>query len=562
MLKHLRTLKKEFLDKDIYIWDVSKRAIWTLTYLAYRGIPVKGFVTDADEFLTSADAGNTILGLPVISAEEFSQRSDAILAFDDETPKKIMEEARKYGEGFRLCDMFDWDPALYERSHTLYGEGAHAWTLIKKFAAAGIEVDGFIVTEKNDDMPGEILGLPVRQFDPARPNEAASIILTAASCHAPDDIPALLEGSGFTGDLYIEQLNRRVDMWSADPFIILDRAMKEERRVLLCCREPMAGELLKNAFALFGITPAKYVTPDEIYSLADEDPEKSSLIVHSFDRKVRFECADAAKALGFSPEFGNFSATEKSCYDLPMASGIIDYEYDELLEVSIDYTPLGGLPGWAVYGDEARAKTRIMVLGGSTTTDVFRFENWASKFEKICRANGKKVVVYNGARERDGATEEMLRLTRDIRRIGPDIVITLSGLNDTGSPADKFGKFRDESVFEYWKRTEGYIRLIAEAEGASFYCFLQPINGFMPEPDLEQNMMFVTDTGFRGQSFMKNSKGGGRYYDLLRLFHEEDGMFVDQGHYSEKASQIIAELIYDTVFRGAIMAEDGSEGGL
>lgn len=547
MIKHIQTLKTDLADKDIYVWDTSKRASWTFTYLAYRCLPVKGFVSSTDTFAGEPACGNSIMGLPVISAGDLSKLDNALLAFDDEVPRKVMDDALKWGEGLLLRDMFDYHPDLYEGSHWLYGAGAHAWTLLKRFTKRGIRIDGFLVTDKADDMPDEVLGLPIKQFDPADPNMASSIIVTPTRYHDPEDIPAYLERCGYSGDLYIYEFIRRPDMWASDTFIMLNKAMNENRRILLCCKEPMAGELIEKCLRTFGLQANRYVTPEDIYDLADEDPAKSTLIVHSFDRKIRFDAAEAAKELGFSPEYGNFATTGKSCYDRPMAYGEIDYEYDRMLEASIDYTPLGGKPGWAVYGDEAAADTKIMVLGGSTSTDVFRFESWASKLQRLCEANGKRTVIYNGAKEKADAAEELVRLTRDIKRLAPDIVITLSGLNDTGSPANKFEKFRDERVFDYWKRIEGYSKMIAEAEGAKFFCFLQPINGFKPDPDFEHNLMFVTDSGWIGRSFTDNTSSDDFYYDLLRLFHDVSGMFVDQGHYSEAGAAKIAEIVYDVI---------------
>lgn len=547
MIKHLRTLKKELRGYDIYVWDVGKRATWTFSQLAYRGIPVSGFVTDKDSFAGKAAAGRTIMGRPVISAEEFSALPGALLAFDDETPERVMRSVPVPG-GMRLKDMFDYSPDLFNGTHFIYGAGAHAWLLLKRFAREGIDIGGLYVTEKTPDMPGEVLGLPVIEFDPDRPDRADSVILGTTVFPATEDIPALLECSGFSGDLFVDEFVSRRDLWGADTFIMLSRALDEGRRVFLCCADPMAGSLIEDTLRLYGVRIAGRIAPDDIYSLAAENPQKSTLIIHSYDRKLRFEMAQAARDLGFSPEYGNFSATGRSCYGLPIAAGYIDYEEDSLLGASIDYTPLGGKPGWAVYGEETDGAVRIMVIGGSTTSDIFRVENWASKLQKICAANGISAVIYNGARESDSSTEELIRLTRDIRYLRPDIVISMSGINDAASPSGKFERFKDETPFDHWKRIEGYIKLIAESEGAEFHCFLQPINVYKPEPDFDDILRFIPDTGGRGRSFITGANGDDFYHDLLRLFHDEDGMFTDHAHYSEAGTARIAEEVFRAVF--------------
>ena len=66
-----------------------------------------------------------------------------------------------------------------------------------------------------------------------------------------------------------------------------DQAMKAGKRILLCCEDPMGRALLDRIFDTYGVPLAREVSfegragdgSDDIWSLADEDPAKSVLLI-------------------------------------------------------------------------------------------------------------------------------------------------------------------------------------------------------------------------------------------------------------------------------------------
>ncbi len=87
------------------------------------------------------------------------------------------------------------------------------------------------------------------------------------------------------------------------------------------------------------------------------------------------------------------------------------------------------LPGFKVYGDGKGI--RIMALGGSTT-DPWDLNNWPKALKAHFDALGIKATVYNGGVSGYSTSQELLKLIRDARAINPNIVISLSAINDLG----------------------------------------------------------------------------------------------------------------------------------
>ena len=123
----------------------------------------------------------------------------------------------------------------------------------------------------------------------------------------------------------------------------------------------------------------------------------------------------------------------------------------------------------------------------------------------------------------------------------------MSGVNDRMEKDDIFDHFRTEDVFTYWRRMESYIQMIAQAEGAKAYAFLQPINMDLPESDLAENLMFVHELNQRGGWFCNEARDDDFYHNMLTLFWHQEGMYLDCCHYSKEAHEMIAEHVYQVI---------------
>lgn len=548
MIRFIHTLRKELQQKKVFIWDIGKRATWVFSYLAYRGENVSGFVTEEKSL-----AGQTFMNRPILTLEEFGKTADAVLVFDTYAKSDDWEKASQYGDIIRYKDALELNPELTQRSHWVYGTTAGAWEMLKAFQQKGIAINGFLLSKA--EAPHEIFDLPVKEFQEAELGEQDSVVISAVGENVGCQILNHMLENGYRGDVYITDFISYVDIWGTNPFLMLDEAIKRRKRVLLCCEEEQGRTLLHTMLHLYGLSVSRDVclkgdeknNIEDIYSLADEDPEKSVLLIHVLPGVKRNEAVQAAEEMGFSAGKNNYAGTRKTCYNKRYLKQKIVYEHDEYIGFSIDYSPIGGKPGWAVYGDERLPGTRIMVLGGSTSSELYFQENWISKLYRKFRQNGIKTVIYNGAHEMEDVSKELQRMCRDIHHLRPDIVISMSGVNNLIKYGGKFSCWYKESTFEYWIRMETYMKTLAESEGARFLPFLQPINLVMKETSLEETLLFIHDTCRQGGSFCTQSGDGDFYYNLMDLFHHRDNMFIDGIHYSEEAHEILAGIVYDTV---------------
>lgn len=90
------------------------------------------------------------------------------------------------------------------------------------------------------------------------------------------------------------------------------------------------------------------------------------------------------------------------------------------------------LPGFVIYGDTSDASAmRIVALGGSTTDPTDK-ENWPRKLHGLLKQRGTPNVVFNGGVSGYSSNQELLKLLRDVLPLKPDVVISLSGINDAG----------------------------------------------------------------------------------------------------------------------------------
>lgn len=108
----------------------------------------------------------------------------------------------------------------------------------------------------------------------------------------------------------------------------------------------------------------------------------------------------------------------------------LGYAHDPAVDDSLGDAP--GTPGFAVYGDPSDPQAlRIVALGGSTT-DPLDPGNWPRALQRILAARGIPSVVFNGGVSGYSSNQELLKLIRDALPLRPDMVLSLSGINDLG----------------------------------------------------------------------------------------------------------------------------------
>lgn len=539
MLKMLKTLKPELRGRRLYVFETTKFGMWIYTELAYYGVQVAGFVTETPEFV-----GETLLGLPVVGIDAWRADGDALLVMRRGASDQRIESLQAPGRCLRVQDLLVIDPQLAGRGVYLYGAGHEAWSMLARLERAGIGIRGFVETEKPADPVRA--GIPKLKFSEHEWGADDVIVLATKLPYPANEIIRHVGQQGFPGELRVDRLHRDDDYWGLDWAPMLDEAMKRGKRILLCYDTEMDRELATRLLRSCGVEVDRACDAEGIWDFADEDPSECLLVTVSFSDMVRCDMVEAAYDMGFLFCDHSLTSLHPATRNRRFVSGQLAYEYDPIMGQGIDYTCEGGLPGWAVYGDAACEGARIMVLGGSTSSEVYVDECWPSKLHRLLEADGIEHVIFNGAHEMNAAFDELKRLLRDVDGLRPTIVISMSGVNDRKQLVNKFDLFRGGSTFEAWRKTELQAKLIAESAGAQFYCFYQPMNMTMPEESLSENIFFG-NAPCGNNVFAYDTRDDDFYIDLHEMFWHREGMYVDLCHYSDAGNAEIARAVYDAI---------------
>ena len=537
MLKLLTTLKREFSGKRLYVLDVTRTGTRSYIELVVRGIHVSGFVSRNPNYV-----GETIMGVPVVSFADLEGDADALVVAGDH----VTSAARKAAGGVPcivLAELFELDPELRGKSVRIFDAGPAGWDTLKRLGSGFAQVEG-LVTRWREEC-SEVAGLPIQVFDKVAWTQDDILVVAPEQSVVADGVVAYIAQSGFPGTLYVWDFYIQIEMWGIDWVALVDNALRTGKRIVAYCDTPLCREFCERLMRTCGVRIDR-IEDGDIWELADEDPAQCLLIVDSFARERRCEMVEAAYDMGFSLADRNLASLHKATHNFKMESGQYAYESDSRLGVSIDFTPFGGLPGWAVHGDPACEGARIMVLGGSTSSEVYVGESWPSRLHKLLEADGIDNVIFNGAHESNSAHMELLRMERDICWLKPTVVVSMSGVNDRMPARDKFDAARGENPVASWKRTERHMKAIAESEGARFYVFYQPNNiSKQAESIFEAIFSRVTMSG--DGRMAEEIRSDDFYINLRSLFWNKPEAYIDVCHYSDEGNAELARVVYDTI---------------
>ena len=538
MLKLFTVLKSELSDKRIYVLDVNRYAMSLFSELALRGIRVSGFVTRNPEF-----AGETLIGLPVVTFADLAGRDDALVVVRDRVTPEAKADAGDVPIA-TLAEITEPDPELRGKNVRIYGTGQMGWNTLKELDGDFAHVTGFVQTKP--DGHTKVAGLPIEVFDEVAWTEDDIVIVGVQATYVLDEVVAHIAQTDFPGTAYLKDFVMTLEAWSIDWPPLLNLALTAGRRIVACCDTATSRELFERVMRTCGVQVDRIVSFEDFWELADEDPEHCLLFAESLSCPRRCEMVEAAYDMGFSLADRNIASLRKVTHNIDMESRRLPYEHDLRLGASIDFTHVGGLPGWAVHGDAACEGARIMVLGGSTSSEVYVGESWPSMLHRMLESEGIENVVFNGAHESNPAIKELLRMERDICWLKPTVVVSMSGVNDRMPARDKFDAARGENPVASWKRTERHMKAIAESEGARFFAFYQPINSTKPKGDLFENTWFMMSV--LGGAWHNDELSDDDFYtNIIDLFWDTPEAYIDICHYSEAGNAQIARVVFDTI---------------
>lgn len=546
------------IGKELYIWNVNRDAADVFLSLAFRLIDIQGFVV-----IDAAYDGTTLLGKPVLHLSGLCGHEDAILIFGDmavsicdvDLPEGVT--AIQYSALLRCHrDLTKKQIYLYHADRNSQSDGKLAQWL------DGQGICYHFLAEKGICrlVPGDAVVVGG---------------LTAASKDA-----ALSKLADAPCDVYVDSIVP-LAVRSCDCFALtLDAAIKNERKIVLCGRRDLISEMVRQVFEHCGfpIAGQVYLEADlangieDMYSLMYEDLEQITIIVNEGDDRLRGDLLKQLFDMGCSAEGSQIIGIQTYTYSDKYLRKEIFHVDDMLLWYSLA-DKWHELNGWQILGEPEKAERRVIILGGSTSMEgVYWTESWSKKLFRRLNDSATNTAVFLGVHPGQAVTGEFLRLIRDGHHIKPDIVISMSGANDTlNTLINRFnpvmtnqeraysiysakicsGIPTGESNYDFWLRIENLMKFHVEQQlGARFFSFLQPLNMYMEDMSLSEKIQFEAEAHSKGcRNFYEQATDEDIYINLIDLFHHRENMYFDVAHYTDEANEILADRVLAMIMK-------------
>lgn len=575
MLNALYTIKRKFGNKKIYVWDMNRDSMIVFANAVFRRINIHGFVTLQKEYV-----GKSYMNRPVVSLEQVERDRGAIILVSDEVMESKFDTL-PVGIMVRWSDALEFDEELRKRKIIVYGTGWGAGQLRKVLTSEGVKAELYCVTRKNSAMQ-QYQGVKVIEASELEEYQEYAVIISLVMGQNRQDVLETLVD--YKGQIYVEHFVGEVEIQRINLIQSINWAIENNKKIYLYSKRSVFSKLVEESLSTYGVRISGYVydTEDEerdlksIYSVALIGTDDKMLIINEESPQRLIAVRENVEFAGFSLEDGSYTGLQWYTRAREVLMSELCNYYDPLVGYSNIFTQnepgtkLYGKPGWKIYGKEEEGRIRILILGGSTSAEVWHPENWVSKlFNKLERHN-IRTTIYNGAHEGNDIVDEMLRLLRDGHVLQPHIVISMSGVNNThykdsdnlfneeyliewikNFSSDKeycSGVYSDESLYSFWSRNMKLLGRLAEFYGARFLGFLQPMNITMNQMSLQEKSLYESEVHIEGsKEFAKSAKDGEGYINLMKIFEHRDEMYFDTCHYTDRGHEIIADAVYELV---------------
>lgn len=262
--------------------------------------------------------------------------------------------------------------------------------------------------------------------------------------------------------------------------------------------------------------------------------------------------------------------------------------------------------GFVIHGDALNPDALTIVALGGSTTDPLGGKSWPEFLYERLNADGQSVRVFNGGVAGYSSNQELLKLIRDVLPLGPDLIISLNGVNDMGymhsttnhpmvHPYQKkvfsaitgsaqptapilpnavsallllfqrppavglnLGTIVKRKDFDQWADNVRMMHAVSSEFGVPYLCFLQPVLGvgdYTPSTE-EQAMLEETvqktapyrDYAGDMRAFYAGARGIAKglpcTVDLTDAFANDQGMYRDARHQTPAGRARLAEIIY------------------
>ena len=494
-----------------------------------------------------------------------------------------------------LRNALELSDELKQRKVIIYGIGNGAERLCKKLEKKSIEPLLYCVTKRNDIL--KYKGRDVIEVSELNKYEDCAVLISAINRKYRREMRRELEG--FKGDVYLE-LNYILDPPMAREVNFMqhiDLAIKKRKKIYIYGQRGGLSQLIEEVLCIYNVKVNGYVneTADEefgiqsIYELAYDGVDDKLVIINEdlperysntayvrntsidIDEEIpkRFlRARENVELAGFSIEKDNYTSLQ--WYEMSSEYFLLNliHDYDPMVGFTLDYKD--SITGWKIYGKEKDNCVRVLVLGGSTSSEILHPENWVSKLYYKMKYAGINAVIYNGAHGDNDIVDELLRLLRDANVLKPDIVISMSGVNNLHykdsqnqfnskamcflmrgwAPNGKYcsGLYNNESLYSFWVRHIRLMKVIAEFYGSKFFGFMQPNNLTKLNKSLREKSLFEVEDDIEGaRTYGEFVSDSDDYINLMHLFENKEGMYTSVCHYTDKANEILADIVWKVI---------------
>lgn len=557
MLKNLYTLSEQFKSKKVIVYGINRNSIIVFAKLALNHqVDIHSFWDASGRFV-----GKSFVNRRIISTEQLNHMDDAIVIIPDAIERRAVSACiEKNRDVFYINEILDLNAELSDKKIYIYGIGNRGDIVYNELLHKGIHVVGVCVTkiDKISNWHGKKV-LSIEQF--VEGEDSVFIVATDKEYYQKE---MLMHLGKFAVEKYLCFFMSDHVIFEGNFFQVINIALLKHNDMWLYSTDDENVIYLSEIFERYQINISKRICYESIFDLEYEVIDRIAVIVaENDDFKTEWVC-DTLDKIGYKLEEWNYTAT-----GLYTHKATLQTEVKKDVLIGFSTYESAKYPGYVIYGNEETARIRIMILGGSTSTEnIYRTISWVRFFYEKLMEEKFDPIIYNGAVCGHGITDEFLHMIRDIEPLKPDYVISFSGVNNTYCRKTKnqfnirhaeslllqdsgciSGIESEETLYDFWCRISKLIQLVAEWHGAKAYTFLQPMSAAKEDLNLIETSLYdyTEHTSnirlFKYRTMMEKNMF---YVNLISML-EDTKAYIDYAHYSSDANKMIADCIYEVL---------------
>lgn len=360
------------------------------------------------------------------------------------------------------------------------------------------------------------------------------------------------------------------------------RKFREKKKIILC------GEI-KEALNLKKYTEILGYRVAYIIGEADEGAEKSYFDLIYEDVSEIFVWIVSNNYSKYCPKLDEMGLKPNENYGALFCPPYMNLHERFPIDLNIGLTAYTGdkYPGVKIFGDSEivdENTIKVVTLGGSTTDAMaYPWKSWSELLWEMLvqKSKEKKVIIYCAGTCGYTSAQELMKLERDMLSLEPDIVISLSGVNDiheddtpwvNGYQKKIFSRMNevnddalhksvniDYSIgiknndlpYKKWIKNMRMMYTVCSEFGVGFYSFLQPMVGEkgyeLDGVALEYMLGDMNDIYGKTASFIENVRAEIKNYnyilDIADIFNGTSEIYIDGIHTTEQGNKLIAQAI-------------------